>query len=120
MPIQLSSYDSFVDFFHWESHLVTHISRSLQRKDSGVAMFLAELEMEAGLPVGVLNVVHGTHGVFNHIGDDPNIKIVSFVGSNMDDMHIYARTSTKRKRVQGAIIMPNANINVQEIDIVVS
>ena len=60
-------------------------------------MFLAELEMEAGLTVGVLNVVHGTHGVVNHIGDDPNIKIVSFVGSNMAGMHIYARTSAKRK-----------------------
>jgi malonate-semialdehyde dehydrogenase (acetylating)/methylmalonate-semialdehyde dehydrogenase len=66
-------------------------------KDPGAAMFLAELEMEAGLTAGVLNVVHGTHGVVNHICDDPNIKAVSFVGSNMAGMHIYARTSAKRK-----------------------
>jgi malonate-semialdehyde dehydrogenase (acetylating)/methylmalonate-semialdehyde dehydrogenase len=84
-------------------------------KDPGAAMFLAELEMEAGLTAGVLNVVHGTHGVVNHICDDPNIKAVSFVGSNMAGMHIYARTSTKGKRVQGAIIMPNANIDVKKL-----
>jgi len=30
-------------------------------KDPGAAMMLAELAMEAGLPKGVLNIVHGTH-----------------------------------------------------------
>lgn len=28
---------------------------------SGASMMLAELAMEAGLPKGVLNIVHGTH-----------------------------------------------------------
>jgi len=87
-------------------------------KDPGAAMLLAELAMEAGLPAGVLNVVHGTHDVVNHICDDPNIKAVSFVGSNTAGMHIYARASAKGKRVQcnmgaknHAIIMPDANID---------
>ena len=47
-------------------------------KDPGAAMLLIELEMEDGLPASVLNVVHGTHDVVNHICDDPNIKAVSF------------------------------------------
>lgn len=87
-------------------------------KDPGAAMLLAELAMEAGLPAGVLNIVHGTHDVVNHICDDPNIKAVSFVGSNTAGMHIYARASAKGKRVQSnmgaknhAIIMPDANID---------
>uniref|UniRef100_A0A0C9S761 methylmalonate-semialdehyde dehydrogenase (CoA acylating) n=1 Tax=Wollemia nobilis TaxID=56998 RepID=A0A0C9S761_9CONI len=87
-------------------------------KDPGAAMLLAELAMEAGLPPGVLNIVHGTHDVVNHICDDPAIKAVSFVGSNVAGMHIYARASAKGKRVQSnmgaknhAIIMPDANID---------
>lgn len=87
-------------------------------KDPGAAMLLAELAMEAGLPAGVLNIVHGTHDVVNHICDDPNIKAVSFVGSNVAGMHIFARASAKGKRVQSnmgaknhAIIMPDANID---------
>ncbi|MCD7457450.1 Methylmalonate-semialdehyde dehydrogenase [Datura stramonium] len=36
-------------------------------KDPGASMMLAELAMEAGLPDGVLNIVHGTHGVVNAI-----------------------------------------------------
>ncbi|XP_057825420.2 methylmalonate-semialdehyde dehydrogenase [acylating], mitochondrial [Cryptomeria japonica] len=87
-------------------------------KDPGAAMLLAELAMEAGLPPGVLNIVHGTHDVVNQICDDPNIKAVSFVGSNVAGMHIYARASAKGKRVQSnmgaknhAIIMPDANVD---------
>lgn len=87
-------------------------------KDPGAAMLLAELAMEAGLPAGVLNIVHGTHDVVNYICDDPNIKAVSFVGSNTAGMHIYARASAKGKRVQcnmgaknHAIIMPDANVD---------
>ncbi|VAH52238.1 unnamed protein product [Triticum turgidum subsp. durum] len=69
-------------------------------KDPGAAMMLAELAMEAGLPKGVLNIVHGTHDVVNNICDDEAIKAVSFVGSNTAGMHIYSRASASGKRVQ--------------------
>lgn len=79
-------------------------------------MLLAELAMEAGLPDGVLNIVHGTNDTVNNICDDEDIKAVSFVGSNTAGMHIYARAAAKGKRVQSnmgaknhAIIMPDAN-----------
>ncbi|KAL2634366.1 hypothetical protein R1flu_005845 [Riccia fluitans] len=84
-------------------------------KDPGAAMMLAELAAEAGLPAGVLNIVHGTHDVVNRICDDPDIKAVSFVGSDAAGMHIYARASQTGKRVQcnmGAknhgVVLPDA------------
>ncbi|XP_024359151.1 methylmalonate-semialdehyde dehydrogenase [acylating], mitochondrial [Physcomitrium patens] len=85
-------------------------------KDPGAAMLLAELATEAGLPPGVLNIVHGTYDVVNQICDHPDIKAVSFVGSDVAGMHIYSRASATGKRVQcnmgaknHAVIMPDAD-----------
>lgn len=87
-------------------------------KDPGAAIILAELAMEAGLPNGVLNIVHGTNDIVNAICDDDDIRAISFVGSNIAGMHIYARASAKGKRVQSnmgaknhAIVMPDANVD---------
>ncbi|KAG6553011.1 hypothetical protein Mapa_005348 [Marchantia paleacea] len=84
-------------------------------KDPGAAMMLAELAAEAGLPAGVLNIVHGTHDVVNHICDHPDIKAISFVGSDAAGMHIYSRASLTGKRVQcnmgaknHAVVLPDA------------
>ncbi|PON71803.1 Methylmalonate-semialdehyde dehydrogenase [Parasponia andersonii] len=85
-------------------------------KDPGASIILAELALEAGLPEGVLNIVHGTNDVVNAICDDDDIKAVSFVGSNIAGMHIYARAAAKGKRVQSnmgaknhAIVLPDAS-----------
>ncbi|KAJ1434895.1 Methylmalonate-semialdehyde dehydrogenase [Sesbania bispinosa] len=85
-------------------------------KDPGASIMLAELAMEAGLPEGVLNIVHGTHDVVNAICDHDDIKAISFVGSNVAGMHIYARAAAKGKRVQSnmgaknhAVVMPDAS-----------
>ncbi|GAY62334.1 hypothetical protein CUMW_216990 [Citrus unshiu] len=87
-------------------------------KDPGASIMLAELAMEAGLPDGVLNIVHGTHDTVNAICDDDNIRAISFVGSNVAGMHIYARASAKGKRVQSnmgaknhGIVLPDANMD---------
>ncbi|KAL2936725.1 Methylmalonate-semialdehyde dehydrogenase [acylating] mitochondrial [Bienertia sinuspersici] len=87
-------------------------------KDPGASVMLAKLAMEAGLPDGVLNIVHGTNDVVNAICDDDDVRAISFVGSNNAGMHIYARASAKGKRVQSnmgaknhAIVMPDANID---------
>ena len=81
-------------------------------------MILAELAMEAGLPNGVLNIVHGTNDVVNNICDDDDIKAISFVGSNTAGMHIYARAAAKGKRIQSnmvaknhAIVLPDASMD---------
>ena len=51
-------------------------------KDPGATMMLAKLAQEAGLPDGVLNVIHGAHECVNFICDDPDIKgMPKFVSS---------------------------------------
>eukprot|EP00200_Dunaliella_tertiolecta_P005719 CAMPEP_0202355528 /NCGR_PEP_ID=MMETSP1126-20121109/10385_1 /ASSEMBLY_ACC=CAM_ASM_000457 /TAXON_ID=3047 /ORGANISM="Dunaliella tertiolecta, Strain CCMP1320" /LENGTH=539 /DNA_ID=CAMNT_0048948159 /DNA_START=88 /DNA_END=1707 /DNA_ORIENTATION=+ len=86
-------------------------------KDPGAAMILAELAMQAGLPKGVLNVVHGTHDVVNNILDHPDIKAISFVGSDKAGRYIYERGSAQGKRVQSnlgaknhAVVLPDADL----------
>mmetsp|Transcript_1276 Transcript_1276/g.2754 ORF Transcript_1276/g.2754 Transcript_1276/m.2754 type:complete len:554 (-) Transcript_1276:595-2256(-) len=87
-------------------------------KDPGAAMMLADLAQQAGMPKGVLNVVHGTHDVVNMILDHPDIKAISFVGSDKAGRYIYARGCANGKRVQSnlgaknhAVIMPDADVD---------
>ncbi|PKI38790.1 hypothetical protein CRG98_040831 [Punica granatum] len=87
-------------------------------KDPGASIILAELAMEAGLPKGVLNIVHGTTDTVNAICDDENIRAISFVGSNTAGMHIYGRAAAKGKRVQSnmgaknhAVVLPDASMD---------
>ncbi|GFH17392.1 methylmalonate-semialdehyde dehydrogenase, partial [Haematococcus lacustris] len=58
-------------------------------KDPGASLLLADLAMQAGLPKGVLNIVHGAHDIVNQVLDHPDIKAVSFVGSNAAGRYIY-------------------------------
>ncbi len=85
-------------------------------QDPMVTMRLAELALQAGIPPGVLNVVHGGEDVVNAICDHPDIKAISFVGSTKVGTHVYNRASLAGKRVQcmmgaknHAIVLPDAN-----------
>ncbi|HTO19989.1 MAG TPA: CoA-acylating methylmalonate-semialdehyde dehydrogenase [Pseudomonas sp.] len=85
-------------------------------QDPMVTMRLAELALEAGVPPGVLNVIHGGADAVNLICDHPDIKAVSFVGSTKVGTHVYNRASQAGKRVQcmmGAknhgIVLPDAH-----------
>ena len=85
-------------------------------QDPMVTMRLCELALEAGVPPGVLNVVHGGEAAVNAICDHPDIKAVSFVGSTRIGTHVYNRASQAGKRVQcmmgaknHAIVLPDAN-----------
>ncbi len=82
------------------------------------SMRLAELFMEAGLPEGVLQVVHGDKECVDAILDNDTIKAVGFVGSTPIAQYIYGRAATTGKRAQcfgGAknhmIIMPDADLD---------
>jgi malonate-semialdehyde dehydrogenase (acetylating)/methylmalonate-semialdehyde dehydrogenase len=84
--------------------------------DPSVTMRLCELALEAGVPPGVLNVIHGGEDAVNAICDHPDIKAISFVGSTRVGTHVYNRASLNGKRVQcmmgaknHAIVLPDAN-----------
>lgn len=85
-------------------------------QDPMVTMRLCELALQAGIPAGVLNVIHGGEDVVNAICDHPDIKAISFVGSTQVGTHVYHRASLAGKRVQcmmgaknHAIVLPDAN-----------
>ena len=59
---------------------------------------LAELLKEAGLPAGVLNIVHGDVGIVEAICDHPGIEAVSFVGSTKVAKIVYQRATNACKR----------------------
>ena len=78
---------------------------------------LAELFQEAGLPDGVLNVVHGDREAVDAILDHPGIRAVSFVGSTPVARHVYERAAKSGKRVQAlggaknhAVVLPDADL----------
>lgn len=66
----------------------------------GASMMVAKLAKEAGLPPGVLNIIHGSVDAVNFICDHPHIKAISFVGSNRAGEYIHDRGSKHGKRVQ--------------------
>ncbi len=59
---------------------------------------LAELLKEAGLPDGVLNIVHGDVELVEAICDNPDIEAVSFVGSTKVAKIVYQRATSNYKR----------------------
>ena len=61
---------------------------------------LVKLALEAGVPPGVLNVVHGAKDVVDALCTHPDIKAVSFVGSTAVGTHVYNLASAHGKRVQ--------------------
>ncbi|WDQ97737.1 CoA-acylating methylmalonate-semialdehyde dehydrogenase [Devosia sp. J2-20] len=86
-------------------------------RDPSVPVKLAQLAIEAGLPKGILNVVHGGKAVVDGILHHDQIGAVSFVGSTPIARYVYATAAAEGKRVQafgGAknhmIIMPDADM----------
>jgi malonate-semialdehyde dehydrogenase (acetylating)/methylmalonate-semialdehyde dehydrogenase len=78
---------------------------------------LVELFTEAGLPKGVLNVVHGAHDVVNGILDNPKITAISFVGSKPVGEYVYKRGSQNLKRVQALTGAKNHTIVLNDADL---
>jgi malonate-semialdehyde dehydrogenase (acetylating)/methylmalonate-semialdehyde dehydrogenase len=87
-------------------------------KDPTVAVRIAELFSEAGLPDGVFNVVHGDKEAVDALLSDPLVEAVSFVGSTAIGSYIYSQGTAHGKRVQalcGAknhlVVMPDADMD---------
>lgn len=93
----------------------TYILKPSER-DPGASLILAKLAQKAGLPDGVLNIIHGAHDAVNFICDHPSIQAISFVGGDAAGRHIHSRGTANGKRVQSnmaaknhATIMPDAD-----------
>ena len=85
-------------------------------QDPMTTMALVDLAIEAGIPAGVLNVVHGGKEAVDAICTHPSVKAVSFVGSCAVGEHVYKLASDHGKRAQcmmgaknHAVVMPDAN-----------
>jgi malonate-semialdehyde dehydrogenase (acetylating) / methylmalonate-semialdehyde dehydrogenase len=88
-------------------------------QDPGPSVRIAELFKEAGLPDGVLNVVHGRQGVVERLMDDPRTQAASFVGSSDVAHAVYKRAAEVGMRCQafgGAknhmVVMPDADLDM--------
>jgi len=88
---------------------------------------LAELLKEAGLPDGVLNVVHGDSGIVDAICSHPSIEAVSFVGSTKVAKIVYQQSTHHYKRclaLGGAknhlMILPDAKAEMTAANVVAS
>lgn len=91
-------------------------------RDPSASLFIADLFKQAGLPDGVLNVVHGDKEAVDTLLTDPRVQAVSFVGSTPIAQYIYSTAAAHGKRVQalaGAknhmVIMPDADLD-QAVD----
>jgi len=87
-------------------------------RDPSVPVMLAELMLEAGLPEGILQVVHGDKEAVDALLDHPDVGAMGFVGSTPIAQYIYSRGCANGKRVQcfgGAknhmIVMPDADMD---------
>jgi malonate-semialdehyde dehydrogenase (acetylating) / methylmalonate-semialdehyde dehydrogenase len=88
-------------------------------KDPSASVFLAETFAEAGLPDGVLNVVHGDSVAVDRLLTHPDVRAISFVGSTPVARHIYETGTRHGKRVQalgGAknhmVVLPDADLDL--------
>ncbi len=86
-------------------------------RDPSASIRLAELAMEAGLPPGVLNVVHGDKVAVDGLLNHPGVGAISFVGSTPIAQYIYSTAAANGKRCQalgGAknhmVVMPDADM----------
>ena len=85
---------------------------------------IAQALKEAGLPEGIMTVLHGGESTVNAIIDDPFVKAVGFVGSTKIAKLVYQRATHLGKRalcLGGAknhiILLPDANLELSGIGI---
>jgi malonate-semialdehyde dehydrogenase (acetylating)/methylmalonate-semialdehyde dehydrogenase len=78
-----------------------------------------ELIEQAGVPKGVVNLVHGGKDAVDALLDHPDVRAISFVGSTPVARYIYSRAAANGKRVQcqgGAknpiVVLPDADLDM--------
>jgi malonate-semialdehyde dehydrogenase (acetylating)/methylmalonate-semialdehyde dehydrogenase len=88
-------------------------------RDPSTANLLAEWFGDAGLPAGVLNIVHGEAEAVDALLFHPDVRAISFVGSTPVARHVYETAAAHGKRVQtlgGAknhmVVLPDADLDL--------
>ena len=88
-------------------------------KVPSAANWIAELWLEAGLPAGVFNVLHGDKTAVDELLTNPAIRAISFVGSTPIAKYVYSTGTAAGKRVQAlggaknhAIVLPDADLDL--------
>ncbi|MGB3444002.1 MAG: CoA-acylating methylmalonate-semialdehyde dehydrogenase [Actinophytocola sp.] len=88
-------------------------------KDPSAANFIAGLWTRAGLPDGVLNVLHGDKPAVDGLLTHPDVRGISFVGSTPIARYVYETGTSHGKRVQalgGAknhmVVLPDADLDL--------
>jgi malonate-semialdehyde dehydrogenase (acetylating) / methylmalonate-semialdehyde dehydrogenase len=106
----------------WMGAVATSVGNAFilkpSERDPSVPNRLAELFLEAGIPEGIFQVVHGDKEMVDAILDHPAISAVSFVGSSDIAHYVYNRGVAAGKRVQAmggaknhGIVMPDADLD---------
>lgn len=80
------------------------------------SLLLVQLAHQAGLPPGVLNLVHGGAEAVQHLCKHADVQAVSFIGSTAVGTEVYRRATASGKRVQAmmgaknhCVVMPDAH-----------
>ncbi len=88
-------------------------------KDPSASMLVASIATEAGVPDGVLQVVHGDKAAVDALLVHPDVAAVSFVGSTPIARYVYETGTAAGKRVQalgGAknhmVVLPDADVDL--------
>ena len=80
------------------------------------AVKLVELLQEAGLPEGVMNLIHGGKEVVDTLCTHPDISAISFVGSSKIAKYVYSLGNQYGKRVQAGGAAKNALVVMPDAD----
>lgn len=81
------------------------------------AYLLSEICMEAGMPPGVLNIVHGLgHKVGEAISQNNDVKAISFTGGTATGAHIASVAAPKFKKLSLELGGKNPNIIFADCD----
>jgi malonate-semialdehyde dehydrogenase (acetylating)/methylmalonate-semialdehyde dehydrogenase len=87
-------------------------------RDPSSTLYIAQLLQEAGLPAGVMSVIHGDKVAVDALIEAPEVKAISFVGSTPIAEYIYKEGAARGKRVQAlggaknhAVLMPDADLD---------
>ncbi len=120
------NFPAMVPFWFWPYAIAT--GNTFILKPSEQVPFsstrILELAQEAGIPAGVLNMVHGAKDVVNALLAHPGIAGISFVGSSPVAKYVYQEGAKHGKRVQAlggaknhVIVMPDADMDRAVVNI---